>query len=228
MRKGFKRYAAAWAILLALFNLVCFATPSARSGGAFWVGYAVITLAFLGQLGCAAVAFRAGSSRRFFYNIPLVSISYTGLIVTVVLGGLCMAIPVIPGWAAAIVGAAALGFTAIAVLKASAAADMAESADQKVAQKTAFIRMAAADAETIAASAGSPETKAECRKVWEALRYSDPMSNEALSVTEAKITIKRNELKTAAAADDAEKVKAAAEELILLIKERNAKCRALK
>ena len=228
MRKGFKRYAAAWAILLALFNLVCFVTPSACSGGAFWVGYAVITLAFLGQLGCATIAFRTDDPQRFFYNVPLVSISYTGLIVTVVLGGLSMAIPGIPGWVGAIVGAAALGFAAIAVLKASAAADMAEGVDQKVAQKTAFIRAAAADAETITASAGSAEAKAECRKVWEALRYSDPMSNEALSVTEAKITVKLDELKTAAAADDVEKIRAAAGELILLIKERNAKCRALK
>ena len=43
------------------------------------------------------------------------------------------------------------------------------------------------------------------------------MSNEALSVTEAKITVKLDELKAAAAADDAEKTKTAAEELMLLI-----------
>ena len=54
------------------------------------------------------------------------------------------------------------------------------------------------------------------------------MSNEALSVTEAKITVKLDELKAATAADAAEKTKAAAGEIILLIKERNAKCKALK
>ena len=233
MKKGFQRYAAAWAVLLVLFHLICFATPAEwygfnKFGGSFWAGYVVITLAFLGQLACAYKAFQAENQKRFFYNLPLITVSYTGLILTLVLGGLCMAVPDLPNWLGALVGAVVLAFTAVAVVKASAAADIVESVDKKVAEKTAFIRMATADAEVILASAKSEETKAACKKVYEALRYSDPMSNEALSVTEAKITVKLDELKAAAAADDAEKTKTAAEELVLLIKERNAKCKALK
>lgn len=234
MKKGFTSYAICWAILLTLFNLLCFVTPAEwygfnKFGGSFWAGYAVITLAFLGQLACAYKAFRAENAKKFFYNLPLITVSYTGLILTLILGGLCMAIPDVPNWLGAIVGAVVLAFTAVAVIKASAAADIVESVDKKVAEKTAFLRMATADAEVILASAKSVEVKAECKKVYEALRYSDPMSNEALSVTEAKITVKLDELKTAAAAaDDAEKAKTAAEELMLLIKERNAKCKALK
>ena len=224
MKKGFTSYAICWAILLTLFNLLCFVTPAEwygfnKFGGSFWAGYAVITLAFLG---------RAENAKKFFYNLPLITVSYTGLILTLVLGGLCMAIPDVPNWLGAIVGAVVLAFTALAVIKASAAADIVESVDKKVAEKTAFLRMATADAEVILASAKSAEVKAECKKVYEALRYSDPMSNEALSVTEAKITVKLDELKAAAAADDTEKTKTAAEELMLLIKERNAKCKALK
>ena len=233
MKKGFQRYAAAWAVLLVLFHLICFATPAEwygfnKFGGSFWAGYSVITLAFLGQLACAYKAFQAENQKRFFYNLPLITVSYTGLILTLVLGGLCMAVPDLPNWLGALVGAVVLAFTAVAVVKASAAADIVESVDKKVAEKTAFIRMATADAEVILASAKSEETKAACKKVYEALRYSDPMSNEALSVTEAKITVKLDELKAAIAADDAEKAKTAAEELMLLIKERNAKCKALK
>lgn len=233
MKKGFKQYAAAWAVLLVLFNLICFVTPAEwygfnKFGGSFWAGYVVITLAFLGQLACAYMTFKAENRKRFFYNLPLITVSYTGLILTLVLGGLCMAIPDVPNWLGAILGAVVLAFTAVAVIKASAAADIVESVDKKVAEKTAFLRMATADAEVILASAKSAEIKAECRKVYEALRYSDPMSNEALSVTEAKITVKLDELKAAAAADDAEKTKTAAEDLMLLIKERNTKCKALK
>ncbi len=233
MKKGFKSYLICWAILLALFNLICFVTPAEwygfnKFGGAFWAGYVVITLAFFGQLACAYKAFQAENQKRFFYNLPLITVSYTGLILTLVLGGLCMAIPDVPNWLGAILGAVVLAFTVVAVIKASAAADIVESVDKKVTEKTAFLRVATADAEVILASAKSEETKAECRKVYEALRYSDPMSNEALSVTEAKITVKLDELKAAAAADDAEKTKTAAEDLMLLIKERNTKCKALK
>lgn len=233
MKKGFKQYTTAWAALLILFNLICFVTPAEwygfnKFGGSFWAGYAVTTLAFLGQLACAYKAFRAENAKKFFYNLPLITVSYTGLILTLILGGLCMAIPDVPNWLGAIVGAVVLAFTALAIIKASAAADIVESVDKKVAEKTAFLRMATADAEVILASVKSAEVKAECKKVYEALRYSDPMSNEALSVTEAKITVKLDELKSAVTADDAEKTKTAAEELMLLIKERNAKCKALK
>ena len=233
MKKGFQRYAAAWAVLLVLFNLICFVTPAEwygfnKFGGSFWAGYVVITLAFIGQLVCAQKAFRAENAKKFFYNLPLITVSYTGLILTLVFGGACMAVPDLPNWLGALVGAAVLALTAVAVIKASAAADIVEGVDKKVAEKTAFLRMAAADAEVILASAKSAEAKAACKKVYEALRYSDPMSNEALSVTEAKITVKLGELKAAAAADDAEKTKTAAEDLMLLIKERNTKCKALK
>ena len=233
MKKGFQRYTAAWAALLILFNLICFVTPAEwygfnKFGGSFWAGYVVIMLALLGQLVCAYKAFQAENAKKFFYNLPLITASYTGLILTLVLGGLCMAIPDVPNWLGAIVGAVVLAFTAVAVIKASAAADIVESVDKMVTEKTAFLRVATADAEVILASAKSEETKAACRKVYEALRYSDPMSNEALSVTEAKITVKLGELKAAAAADDTEKTKTAAEDLMLLIKERNTKCKALK
>ena len=199
-----------------------------KYGGSYWAGYAVITLAFLGQLACAYKAFRAENAKKFFYNLPLITVSYTGLILTLILGGLCMAIPDVPNWLGAIVGAVVLVFTAVAVIKASAAADIVESVDKKVAEKTAFLRMATADAEVILASAKSAEVKAECKKVYEALRYSDPMSNEALSVTEAKITVKLDELKSAVTADDAEKTKTAAEDPMMFMKEGNAKCKALK
>lgn len=233
MKKGFTSYAICWAILLTLFNLLCFVTPAEwygfnKFGGSFWAGYAVITLAFLGQLACAYKAFRAENAKKFFYNLPLLTVSYTGLVLTLVLGGLCMAIPDVPNWLGAIVGAVVLAFTAVAVIKASAAADIVESVDKKVAEKTAFLRMATADAEVVLASAKSAEVKAECKKVYEALRYSDPMSADGLSEIEGRITVKLGELKAAVAADDAEKVKTAAEEVVSHIKERNAKCKALK
>ena len=67
MKKGFKSYLICWAILLTLCNLLCFVTPAEwygfnKFGGSFWAGYAVITLAFLGQLACAYKAFPAENS----------------------------------------------------------------------------------------------------------------------------------------------------------------------
>ncbi len=81
---------------------------------------------------------------------------------------------------------------------------------------------------SILARAKSESVKAECKKAYEAVRYSDPMSNEALSVIEAKITLKMDELSSAVATDDAEKAKEIADELVILVGDRNKKCKVLK
>lgn len=69
MKKLFKNYVIIWAILFAVFNIICFVAPSkvagmSKFGGAFWAGYICITLAFLGQLVCAYVAFKADTLKN--------------------------------------------------------------------------------------------------------------------------------------------------------------------
>lgn len=64
--------------------------------------------------------------------------------------------------------------------------------------------------------------------VYDAIRYSDPMSNEALSSIESDVTTKMSEFGNAVRADDVEQAKTIAEEIVILAKDRNAKCKALK
>ena len=228
MKKNFKYYVAAWAILLLLFNIICFVTPSElygmnKYGGAFWSGYALITLAFIGQLICAGIAFNAKSREKFFLNVPLITISYSALILSFIIGAACMAIPNVPNWIGIILCAVILAFAAISVIKASAAAELVSASEQKVQSKTAFIRTITADAENLINRAGTPETKAQCKKVYEALRYSDPMSSADLTEIEAEI--EREFTKFSAkinAGDDCGKL---ADEIAQLASERNAKCK---
>lgn len=233
MKKSFKIYAVCWAILLAVFNIVCFATPSedagmSKFGGAFWAGYVFITLAFIGQLVCALIALKEENRQKLFYKLPLIRLSYTGLVLTIIFGGICMAVPNMPNWAGILICLIILAFTAIAVIKANVAGDVVARVDEKVKAQTSFIKNLIADTEGILARAKSEPVKAECKKVYEAVRYSDPMSNDALSVIEAKITVKVDELATAVGADDAEKAKEIADEIVILVGDRNKKCKALK
>ena len=232
MKKGFKIYAIAWAILLALFNVIAFVSPGwtgiEKYTSSFWIGYVFITLCFIGNLICTNSAFKADSARKLFYNIPLITISYTALIVSFVVGGLCMMLPNLPYWVGVIVCAIVLALFAIAIVKAGAAAELVERVDEKVNVQTSFIRNMTAEAERLMAHAQSPETKAVCKKVYEALRYSDPMSHPELSVIEAKVTVKMDELSAALAADDEKKMKRIANTLIIIISDRNSQCRILK
>ena len=198
-----------------------------KFGGAFWAGYIFITIAFIGQLVCAYIALKTDDKTKLFYNIPIIRISYTGLILTVVFGALCMAIPNLPNWVGIIVCVLVLAFTAIAVIKAKAASDVVENIDKKVKAQTMFVKSLTVDAESLLARAATPEAKDACKKVYEAVRYSDPMSNDALAGVESQITLKFNEFSNAVTGG-ADNIGNIADELVILIGDRNKKCKLLK
>lgn len=233
MKNVFKYYVVCWAVLAAVFNLIVFIVPNEmvgmnKFGGAFWSGYVFIMLAFVGQLVCAYFAFKAENKQKFFYNLPLITISYAATIASVIVGTLCMVIPNLPNWVGIIICLVILAFSAVSVVKAKAAADVVSEIDKKIKVKTLFIKSLTVDAESLMARAKTDEINAELKKVYEAVRYSDPMSDEALSGIESQITLKFDLLSKAVAEGNAETVKSAAEELVILINDRNKKCKLLK
>ena len=232
MKKTFKSYFAIWAILLALFNVIAFVSVGwegqPKYTPSFWVGYVFITLAFVGQLFCAKTAFDAKNLQKLFYNLPLITISYTGLIFSFIVGGLCMIISPLPYWVGVILCMIVLAITAISVIKANVAADAVSEIDDRIKAQTFFIKSLTVDADTLMARAKSETAKAECRKVYEAVRYSDPMSNDALASAESAITIKFSELSDAVVKENDEDIASLANELMILLGDRNRKCKLLK
>ena len=232
MKKRFSGYAIFWVILLALFNVIAFVSPGwigyEKYTASFWIGYAVIMVTFVGQLLCARYALKEENATKLFYKLSLFSASYTGLIVTFVVGGLCMLISPLPYWIGAIVCCIVLVANVLSVVKSVAAIGEVERLDTKVKQQTFFIRNLTVDADTLMASAKSEDAKAACKRVYEAVRYSDPMSNDALAPVECEISIRFEKLSEAVKADDQVAVDEFASELIILIGDRNKKCKLLK
>ena len=230
MNRNFKYYIAAWAVLAVIFNVIAFATPAvagaSKFDGAFWSGYVLIMLAMIGQLVCAYFAFKAKSKEQIFLRLSLVTVSYSALILSFVVGAACMLIPNLPNWVGIILCALILGFTAVSVIKANAAVELVHETDARVKEKTAFIRMMTVEADNLMARAQTDEAKAMCKKVYEALRYSDPMSCNALSGTEAEISEKFSAF--AAAVKNGENASELADELLALIGDRNRMCKVMK
>lgn len=234
MKKNFRSYALIWAIMLAAFNAVVFLVRPVIPGyvvnydARFWTAWGFILAAFAGNLVCAYFAFKAQNLKKLFYNLPLITVSCAGLIVMLVLGGALMLIPGCPAWIAAAACFTVLAGNAAAIIKVGWAADAVNAVDEKIKAQTAFIKTATLNAQNIANRAKSPAISAACQRVYEALRYSDPMSSDALSAEEAKIAAKIEELAAAVNNADEETAGATADETVLLIKERNNKCRLLK
>ena len=233
MKKKFNLYVISWAILLAIFNVICFVSPAetetmTKFGGAFWSGYIFITLAFIGQLTAAFFAFKSSNQQKFFYKVPLIKISWSGLILTLIFGSICMILPNFPNWAGVILCFVILGFNAISVVKATAAGELVGCVDDKVKVQTFFIKMLTADAESLMARAKDEEAKAQTKKVYEAIRYSDPMSNDALAGVEQQISAKFAELSAAVDEGNSQLIAECAEKVVQLTADRNNKCKVLK
>lgn len=232
MKKNFKSYLFVWGVVLALFNVIAFVSVGweghNKYSPSFWIGYIFITLMFIGQLICSYKVFNVENARKLFYNISLIKISYSGLVVSFIVGGLCMLISPLPYWVGIIVCSVVLAINIISISKATFAIAEVERIDAKVILQTSFIKTLTIDADTLMAQAKSETVKAECRKVYEAIRYSDPMSNDALASVERDIAARFAEFSNAVKVDDTEKVVEIANEVTILIGDRNKKCKVLK
>lgn len=234
MKKNFKFYIIIWVILLAVYNLTVFLVKPIIPGyiinydARFWISWGVIIATFIGQLFCAKVAFNSKNNEKLFLNIPLVMQSYTALIIVTVIGSVLMIIPDCPAWITAIVCVAMFGFSAISVIKAKFAADVISEIDEKIKVQTQFIKLLTADAEHLMSVCKTAGLKTEAKKVYEAIRYSDPMSSDALENVEKLIQNEFASFEQAVKAEDSELAKSVAETLIELIDDRNKKCKALK
>lgn len=231
MKKGFRNYISIWAILLVLFQVIAF-MPAGWDGAekytrSFWSGYLSVMLAFGGQLACASKVFREENLKKRFYHLSLLSISYYGLILSFMIGGICMFFPV-PYWVGTITCAIVLAFTAITIMKACIAIELVEETDEKVKERTSFIRLLTVDAENLLSCAKTDRAKAACKKVYEAARYSDPVSSGVLTSIEEKITVQMEALTKAVTEGIEENIVMTADELAALISERAQKCKGLK
>lgn len=233
MIKSFGVYSVMWAISIAVFNGLVFFTPNEwggfnKFGGAFWAGYIFITVAFVGHILCAFMAFFSKKKQKLFYKLPLFSISYAGLIITLVVGTVCMVVPDLSEWIAIVVCGVVLALNIIAVVRALAVAGAVSAIDKRRSTQAFFLKNLTVDAYGLVISAKTDELRAETKKVYEAIRYSDPMANAALSDIDIQLERQFIAFADAVKAEDSELAKVEAEAFIELITKRNQNCKLLK
>lgn len=226
MRNSFKYYTAMWVVLGIIYNVMAFMVPHAYTAS-FWIGYWLIMIALLGQLFCAYQVFQEKNVQKVFYHIPLITISTRGLLISFVAGSLCMVIKFFPYWISAVICVLVLGSIVMALLRAKIAADAVSDMDQRIKEQIFFIKSLTAEANNLTMRAVSEADKAACKKVYEAIRYSDPMSSESLSSVEAEITQAFQQFEAAVVSSEKE-TKEIAAVLLRLVAERNEQCKLLK
>ena len=141
MKKNIARTAATVALLLALFNLIAFMIPFARTAS-FWLAYIFTSVAILAQLPLMLYAFTPkGSLRGSLYGFPIARLSLIYLLVQAVTGLLCMILAAwVPFSAALIAQAVVLVLALIGCMATSAIRDEIHNQDARLQKDVAVMR----------------------------------------------------------------------------------------
>lgn len=209
------------AIAFVIFNVIALVIPIERTAS-FWIAYAFTNITFVIQPAIWSVAFKNTDTLKVkFLGIPIIHIGIVYLILQLVAFAVICITPVEP-WLSVVVGIILLGFTLIGVVAASFSKKVISDTDAKVKEKVTYIKALQAELEMIADAEKNPVIKTELQKLTEAIRYSDPISDDSLADTEKVIFEKVIELKSTS-----DKVQLISE-ISDLIAERNKKCKLLK
>lgn len=232
INRYFKYYGLSWLLGLILFNVLAFVIPHTVGGTfnrlhqpAFWVGYVLLLVTLIGQLICSYLFLRDQNKEKIFLRLAVLRVGYTALGVSIVIGTVFMLVPVFPAWLGSVVAVIALCGYAWYGLRAGAAVEAVSDVGARASARTEFIHTMTAEAQALIAYAHTPALRSAAERVYEALRYSVPASNDVAGDIESDIfdafTTFSEELK----ADNAEPAMTASRRLLTLIEERNAKCK---
>ena len=200
---------------------------TSRYTAEFFVALVIMLIGYAYAVFATFMAFgKADTKEKTFYGIPLVYNGFYTFIVVTIASALFLIFD-LPVIVMAILTIIVLAISAMGLVKKIAAREAIEATGQKVKQQTAFIKLLTADAEHLMTTA-KPEFKADAKKVYEAIRYSDPMSNDMLTDVETKIQYQFNAFTNAVKNENSELATSISAEILELVDARNKKCKALK
>lgn len=209
-------------VLFVLVSILAFAVPTEKTA-AFWIAYTFTVMAYAAQIFIwrAALGHEKPLKSKFF-GLPVLHIGIVYLVLQSIALMVFLFVPALPAWSAVVVCGAIVGISAVCMMATDVGISEINRVDAKVQKKVSFIKELQTEVELLEKAETNDVAKSALSRLAEKIRFSDPMSCEALSAVEKKIESKMAELKTVG-----DKAKMIAE-IDLLLDERNKKCKALK
>lgn len=193
----------------------------------FFIG---LLMALLGVCFASVIVLmlNTSSKEKMFLRVSQIKTAYRLAILSIILSALYMFVNIISDWIVCALFIVVCGTSAISIIKAKTTVALIEGVGGRIEEQTQFIKLLTADAEHLMVSSKNTELKAEAKKVYEAIRYSDPMSSSGLSDVEEQIQREFLSFAQAIRGADSELSKIIADNLINLIDNRNKMCKVLK
>lgn len=231
MSKSFKTYLAIWAVSFVAFLVLAFSIGgqgAALFQGPAWALYGFSIAAFLIQIACGYVTFRNDDLKRTFLGMPILTVSSAATILLAVVSLVFTNIPVNPLWLSVCVCCVILAVSVIATIGAKVSADCIDSADATKSQAVSTMKTLTARASSLLAQTKDSEARTITTKVYEAFRFSDPVSSSTTVEIEQELIGVFGEFKSAVKEDNIASAKTLAEELCNLVAERAEICKQTK
>ena len=221
MKKNTVRTAVVWLILLAVYHVIVFAVPFTHNG-AFWLSY-VFALAAFAVLGAATYLgeIKGEGVKSKFYGFPILRLGAVYFAVQIVLSLIVMAVAVVKIWVALVVYVILLGAAAIGLIAADAMREEIQRQDVKLKKDVSFMRNLQSKVCQMATQCDAPELK----RFAEDIRYSDPVSSDALGDIEQELAAAVEELQAAVVDGDGESVAQLCRKASATLAERNRLCK---
>ena len=226
MKKEIIRWGIGLGVLFVLYILTAYMSAFDHTA-VFWVSILFTLIAF-GVVGLAFyIAFaRKPDAKSKFYGFPIARIGVIYGLVQLAAGLAFMALAVYaPVWVAVLVYAIALGAAVIGLISAEVVVEEIYVQDEKLKKDVALMRSLQSKLNQMAAQCDNPDAAAEVKRFAEELRYSDPVSSDALTEIEAALSAAVDELQSAIVDGDSAATKQLCRKASAILAERNRLCK---
>lgn len=230
MDKKQKSVIAVYAIIFVIYNILFWVIPFPKCASAI-VMYIFTLVSIAASLYITHIAFsKGGDIKSKFYGFPVFKLGIIYTVLQLAMGFVICIINffvTVPAWVAVVLSVLAAGFAAIGVITADNVRDAIEEHEtetERVIEKVTYFKL---DIESAVSMCTDTDLKKKLNVLAEEFRYSDPVSSDELKEIESIIDLKLIELKKTMDCDVTE-AKKIADQLSVLLTDRNRLCKALK
>lgn len=216
-----------YAIVFAIFNLLAFVIFENRNN-VFWVSYAFMCIAFVVQIASIILAFKSPDTESVFMGIPLASLSVYYFFAAIFAGAVFMVFQVASIKLAVVIQVLILAAYAVVAILALMARDVVQSVNDDVKEKVEAIKTLNVDVDILIPQVSDPSVKKALKKLSETVKYSDPISNDAVADIEEQIMQYMNTLRVYIENNSNAEAVSACKDIEVLFLQRNSLLKATK
>lgn len=216
-----------YVIVFAVFNLIVFLVFENKNN-IFWMSYVFMCLAFIVQFISMFMAFKSVETESAFMGIPLASLSLYYFFAAIFAGAVFMFFQIASFKLSLIIQVLILAIYAVVALIALISRDVVQDVNDNVKQNVETIKTMNVDVDILIPQVSDPNLKKALKKLSDTVRYSDPMSNNAVADIEQQINQGMNALRVYVENSNNSEAVQACKDLEVLFMQRNSLLKATK